>query len=326
MNDITHPLRQMKTKGFYGTIAWVTCLLLLWYLTAPVSYGQKTLAAAIMKEYQSHKVPTGLLQQADGMEAEKMVDAFLHYSHDSLPEVRRVAYQMIQRLATRHDDPKLHREVIKQWIEGLNDRDAGISSSLIEYLTAFNPSDFDPESRYKLSQRAKEKKAGQDKIILLTGYLHIDELLYNYRLMFNDKEKTDKRLRPYIQLAMARMNDSTAVRSIVEKVRRFPVNDDMVYDFYPLLVYTCQKPVYDFLFSVILSDKKDCLSSNPDKEKPIICAYRVIALMAPYLKDFPVSLDETGEAIIDNYPQTLAEVRQWIENHKDGYEIVTNKY
>jgi len=281
----------------------------------------KDLAKEIMDSYAVHKEPVASIKKCSEVKPEKLVDAFMPYSSGSNTEVRRNAIRMIHKFASRSNNSDLQSKVIRYFVELLDDKETSISGLALQYLQDYPTKAFDKETRYHLSERAKIKKFGQDRVILLTGYLGITELVYNYRKMLTENEVKDKRTRLYMQLAMARLGDTTAIGEIVALARKLPVTDDYVYDLCPDFAYTCQPQVYNILFDIILSDKKNCLSENPDNEKPIICAFRVIETIAPYLKNFPVPLDNQGDADITDYPATLAKVRTWINENKQKLEF-----
>jgi hypothetical protein len=75
-----------------------------------------------------------------------------------------------------------------------------------------------------------------------------------------------------------------------------------------------------------MSNKKDCNSSNPDNEAPILCAFRIIKFTAKYVKDFPVKTDKWGTAQMGDYDATLETVRAWIKENKDKYELINEVY
>jgi hypothetical protein len=81
----------------------------------------------------------------------------------------------------------------------------------------------------------------------------------------------------------------------------------------------------DFMLREILSDEKRCRSSNPDKEEEIICAFKIIEMVAPVIENFPVKITSYGEADIDDFDHTLNSVREWIMLNKK-YTIIRNIY
>jgi hypothetical protein len=299
-----------------------TAVFIAFVFMAPAqAQNAKELAKEIMDSYAAHLEPVDALRRLNEADADKMVDAFMQYVAAPEAEVCRTALNMIHRVASRRGDAGLQKQVVRLFIRSLDDSESTIVSQAVGYLAQYPPEVFDSESRYLLTQRAKEKKQAQNKVVMLTGYLGITELTYNYRQMLNDEKVKDKRLRLSLQLAMTRLGDTTAIRELLVLAKKIPVGDDFVYDFCPNLAYTCQKEIYNLMFDIILSDNKNCFSSNPDSEKPIICAFRVIETIAPYIKDFPVTFDNTGEVDIADYPATLATVREWIKRFRGEVEF-----
>lgn len=316
-------------KYDFVSIMRISLLLLITLALSPRLKGQDAhkLAAEYLQKYQSNIIDPDLITQLDRLPAGKVIAAFDPLTRDSLASVRLVGYRMIQRAGVNADTAGQDRQkAVKILAEGLNDKDAGNVGQIINFLQDFSPADFDPESRYYISQRAKASKPYQEKVILLTGYLDIDELLYDYRQMLGSAGHKSPKLIWAIQQAMARMKDTTALKTVMQQVQHFPVNDNVVYDLYPSLAYVRQKPAFDFLLNIILSDSKDCRSSNPDSEAPIICAFRIIEYVAPYIIDFPVKTNKYGDLEIDNYDQALIDVRNWIKEHMGDYELIRDKY
>ena len=109
---------------------------------------------------------------------------------------------------------------------------------------------------------------------------------------------------------------------MLAQIKQQPLNDDVVYELLPDLVYTRQKDALDYLVAIIQSDEKRCQSADPEAEQNIRCGYRVLELLAPVIADFPLTLDESGDLAVSDYPQALEEARRWLTEHED-YKIVS---
>ena len=148
-------------------------------------------------------------------------------------------------------------------------------------------------------------------------------------LNMTDQTTTLQRLLPRLsapdrwaaQLALARLGDREALATVLARAKRYPVNDDVVYELLPDLVYTRQKEAIDYLVSIVHSDEKNCQSADPEAEQSILCGYRVLELLAPVIRDFPLALDESGDLAVSDYPKALADARSWLKKHAD-YEVV----
>ena len=110
----------------------------------------------------------------------------------------------------------------------------------------------------------------------------------------------------------------------MERVERQPVNDDLVYEIVPYLVYTRRQEAFKFLERIIQSNESTYLSANADNEENILCGYRVLEYIAPVMINFPLPVDEFGELEINDYEAGL--VRQWMAEQEGDYELVMDRY
>ena len=122
-------------------------------------------------------------------------------------------------------------------------------------------------------------------------------------------------------LALARLGDNNALNIVLEKVKKAGVNDDVVDALFPDLIYTQQRRAFDYLVSVLYSDDANCQSPDPESSSTMNCACRVIEMLAPIIKDFPLKVEPGGDLATDNYLSALITVRDWFKLHP-RYEIV----
>lgn len=287
-----------------------------------------TLVSEFIEKYIDYIIDPHLttkMLQSDGMEILKELDPYLS---DTLVRTRTGAYWVAAKVGTTSDDNQVRLEAVKMLVGGLNDSDAGIVGYVISSMNGFQPSDFNAEQRYTIAIKIKAVPLTPhlDKLILLSGYIGIDELIYNYKNMLADEKLYGKKEKWNMKLAMARMGDAQAISEVVGRVSALRVNDDVIYDIYPGLAYTRQKQAFDILLHVIMSDEKNCLSSNPDNEAEIICAFRVLGYTAQYIQGFPLEINNYGEPVIENYDQALETVRKWITENKENYQLVGDVY
>ena len=103
------------------------------------------------------------------------------------------------------------------------------------------------------------------------------------------------------------------------------MNDNLVYNIFPDLVFTRRPEAIAFLIEEIGSNEKNCLSADVEREVSIPCGYRIMEQLAPVIEGFPFDLDESGDLKASNYPAALATVRQWFSDHKT-YVILNSRY
>ena len=56
------------------------------------------------------------------------------------------------------------------------------------------------------------------------------------------------------------------------------------------------------------------------------CAYRVMELLAPVIKDYPVAVGVDGGVVSENYPQALETTRAWFKQQNGKYEILRDAF
>lgn len=292
------------------------------------SQSPKELAESFMTDYLDYKINPKVTEKILQANAQKIINGLVPYLSDSLVRARTGAYWMISKAGSASDDAQARQQAVKILVDGLGDSDGGIAGSVISSLQGFKPSDFNSEQRYIISMKVKAVPLVPhlDKLILLSGYIGIEELIYNLKSMLIIEDLYGKKEKWNMKLAMARMGDASAISEVIGRIGALRVSDNVVYDVYPSLAYVRQKQAFDILLDIILSDEKNCLSSNPDNEAEIICAYRVMGFTAQYIEGFPLDVDQFGEPIIDNYEQALTTVRQWINENRDNYQLIKDVY
>jgi hypothetical protein len=261
------------------------------------------------------------IKKLDSYSLKNILQACSKPLSDSSTDVRKAAYELVYIMSLRKQDDSQVTRTVNILLSGCKDKESAIVYSNLKYLKYFKSGAFDAEARIKLAQIAREGTSYQDLVIRLTGLAGISDLIYDYSEMLEQKKYTSNKMRWALHLALARLGNAEEATYCVTKVKQMSVSDDVVYELLPDLAYTRTKEAFDYMLEIIKSNEKSCSSSNPDLEAKIICAYRVIQIVAPYINEFPVKVDKTGDIIATNYEQMLATVRQWIENNKSTYTL-----
>lgn len=267
------------------------------------------------------KTSAETIEKLDKFSLGKILESCSEALNDSSSDVRRISNELVYLVSMRkNNDPQI-KEAVNILINGCKDSDGGIVYSCLRYLRYFNSTDFNTEARIKLSQLAREGGSHYDQIIRLTGFVGINDLMYDYTEMLTQKKYTSKKIAWALHLTLARLGNSDELQYCLKRIKQLSVTDDVVYDLLPDLAYTRNKEAFDYMLDIINSDEKNCYSSNPDSDTKIICAYRVIGLVAPYINNFPVKTDKAGDLIASDYNQMLSNVRQWIATNKTTYTL-----
>ena len=289
------------------------------YAQSPVQYLTGYLAAVRNDNTQS--VPTVIF--ADNQNEAVLIQTVIPYLSDSLDLIRRKAYYITKRIGEKSADQQVRQQTVALLTKGIGDNDRGISGYNSNALKGFDKADFSQSEREALGSFINPQTPYLDQVVKLAGY--IGEESYRNGLVAIATSEVDFSIRWASRLARARMGDPASIDYIMRKLRQAPINDDLVYDVVPDLIYTRQGIVFKFLEDIINSDQASCLSADPDSDDKILCGYRVMEYLAPVIEDFPVAVDEFGDVQVDDYEQALVDVRAWFTANPN-YKIDSNKY
>ncbi len=128
-----------------------------------------------------------------------------------------------------------------------------------------------------------------------------------------------------ILLALVRIGDSESFETYYQDISNRVIGDKVVYSILPDMIYTRNKRVFDLLLQEMNTTIPRCYSANNDSEERILCAYRIMEEIAPYILRFPVAVDKSG-ALEGDYEQALEAVRQWMQNNQLEYSINMDKF
>lgn len=302
-------------------------LLFISIILASLSAFAQTPAALLkpyMEEVRSGKsvtVPDALLETSN---AQSVVDALLPYTMDTVAAVRSRAYFILQRTALASKEAMLKAEVLQHLIEGGKDKDSGLVGQLFSGLTQFNKNDFNDQAKDSLQSLFKLRPTNLDKLIRLIGFLNISAL--QNELLMMSQPGNSKRDRWAALIALARMGEPYALTSLMDRVKKLPVNDDVVYEVFPDLIYTRQKEAFNYMITALQSDEKNCESADPENAVAIQCGYRIMEQLAPVIRDFPLEVDASGDIKTKDYKKALTTARTWFKEKGEAYEIDITGY
>ena len=269
-----------------------------------------------VRQNQRPSAPQALWQNPEQHPA--VLQALSPYYTDTLSPVRAQAYYLAKQIGTHSQNEALRQQVVSRLTPGLRDPDPGIVGRVHSYLTAFDATDFSPAARQGITNLLSQSPTHQSQLLKLVGTLDMTEQIATLQRLLPTLSARD---RWAAQLALARLGDPEALATVLAQVKQQPLNDDVVYEALPDLIYTRQKDALDYLVTIVQSDEKRCQSADPEAEQNIRCGYRVLELLAPVIADFPLAIDESGDLAVDDYPKALEVARAWLESHPD-YEVI----
>jgi hypothetical protein len=209
-------------------------------------------------------------------------------------------------------------------IKGLG-KNPVLTRKAIERLQNFRRADFTEATRLNLKMVFNSVSSNKGDLAKLLAFVcgrDGIEALENEMSATNLNKQDQKDFR----LALIRAGDDRLEPKLLKSAKEQVVNDRFVYTLTNDLAYTRSKPIFDYLLELIMSDEKKCTSANNDNPEAMICAYRLIEKVAPYINGFPAKVNAYNELETKDYAKLLSEVREWINKNKNNYQLNTEIY
>lgn len=237
---------------------------------------------------------------------------------DSIADVRFKAITICARLGLKTNEDAFRQEAVRLLVTACNDKDISLAGSAMDYLTHFYSTDYTKETLDEIRGLLTKQPPLFEKLVRLAGFLEMkDQQSFFESILLTGKAST--KLQWNLHLALARMGRENSTAEILKLIKNYPVDDNVMYHILPDLVYTRQKPVFDYLLEILYSDKRNCTSPNPYYSGNILCGYRVMEALAPVVKDFPFKTNKSNEIITKDYEKALDVTRQWFKD-QTSYE------
>lgn len=270
-------------------------------------------------KYQS--IPKNLFQPEN---AKSTLTSVVPYLKDSSAIVRAKAYALVQLVGNTTRQDNLREDAVTKLAEGVKDRDSGNAGLAIGYLQGFRKEDYTSAVKDTLVNIFGRRPPHLKEYIKLIGFLELTQTRDDLRALAQ-QGNASRQDRWAALLALARMDDRYATDDVIKRVSKLPVNDEVVYQIYPDLVYTRRKEIIGILIDQLNSDAKNCESADAERPANIPCAYRVMEMLAPAIEGYPVKLDASGDIDAKDYTEALQKVRTWFRSHPD-YKINKDKF
>lgn len=154
-----------------------------------------------------------------------------------------------------------------------------------------------------------------DKWLLLAGFA-TDDPMPILRLLEGQKSQS---IQQAGKLALVRMGDESHTRSFLKAIKRIPLTDDFVYNIAPLIIYTRNKKVIQYLVDIIIENRGKCHPADAEIGGQISCSYRLVELLSPILQDTPIEMKK--EFSNADAKAQLGVARQWLKANKKRLRI-----
>jgi len=247
------------------------------------------------------------------------------YQNDSIDNIRKYTYLIADNLTKDDSDLLLKQNVVNFLLNGFSDKNSGNCGIVSDLLKKYPLKSFNITAQQKILKLLYKSPSYYHELIKLAGYVNPDstsDLIH--KLLLSRVVKNNESYWA-AQLALARIGDQSAIEFCMNQIKQMKVNDDLIYDFVPDLIYTHQHEAINYLVQLLYSKEKNCESSNPESTEMIVCGYRIMEYLAPIIKNFPLKINNTGDIDTNDYAEALQICRDWfIEN--PNYDIITENY
>lgn len=258
--------------------------------------------------------------------ANDLLSLLTSYYTDSLPQVRLKSYYLAYKVAQNVADSSLKQEAVMVLVFMLKDTDSGNVGNLTSWLSEFKSEDFNLQAKDSMVSALKTVNYYKADIIKLVAFLGLqDQQQFIKNNLLNDVYRSNKD-KWAAHLALARFGEESEIDFCLDMVKKQGVNDDVVYELIPDLIYTRQKKAIDYVIELLHNKATNCTSGNPEYGGPIMCGYRIMEYLAPVIKEFPLEKDASGDLKVKDYKKALKELREWFTVHQSDYEIISNTY
>jgi hypothetical protein len=248
------------------------------------------------------------------------------YLNDTLPSVRTEAYFLIGKLGRQSQQKNIRKEVVNILVRGWHDEDSGINGQVATTLTKFSTQDFDRTAVDSIRRLLDNLPPYKNKLFKLVGYLALQDQARIIKSHLEKQPPLSSKDRWAAYLALVRLGDQQSLDVILNQVRAYDLGDDVVYEVFPDLIYTRSYRSISYLVEILFNDEQNCEPPNGDSNTKINCAYRVMELLAPVIKDFPIAVGASGDLVERDYRKALTEVRAWFKQKDGKYEIIRDTY
>ncbi len=259
-----------------------------------------------------------------GKSRERLLGAVSEFFNDTVYEIRLEAYSIAYTTALKSTETDKRQMSVGIVVKGLNDSNGSIVRWASGHLSVFNREDFSNESRQVITKSINENKPGLAELVKVAGYLNIKEAEGAIVNIASYSKKTSVKWAAY--LALARMGKEEYINKVTAIVRKQGLNDDVVFELIPGLIYTRQKECIGYVIEALYENKKKCTSTNPDNPVRVQCGYRIMEYLAPVVKGFPYKVKVSGDIDTDDYKEALITIREWFLEKGSGYEIIDNSF
>lgn len=245
------------------------------------------------------------------------------FASDSNRSVQMQVCDLVHSMSIQSSDADERKAAVDILVDACRSEDPAVMGVALGYLRAFRTSDFTAPAKEHIRSFVTNGSPRLPELVRMAAFLQIDEL--RPQLWSLTAPQKPSAVRWAALIGLARLGDGKAIAQMMKHVKGQPVNDDVVYNLFPDLVFSRAYEAIAYMVAVIHSDANNCQSADAEKEARIPCAYRVVEQLATVIEGFPVQLDTFGDINTDDYPRALGMVRQWLLRQSE-YKLINDRY
>ncbi|MFT3737212.1 MAG: hypothetical protein QM786_00460 [Breznakibacter sp.] len=295
-------------------------LLLLPFCVLPVLSQEKYLIPKIMDQVAKGEPIYEYTDELAGYPPSiSLLEELGYYTNAPHPAIRQTAYRLIYQTSILSANEDVRKEAVRLIAEnGLADTEPAAKLRVLDYLDEFAPNDFSNSVRTKLASLLVSHTNKDLRLVRLAGRIDLTSVVPVLEQRMADAKKPKEQWA--IRLALARMGNESLKTYCLEKVKTLGINDNVTTYLLPDLVYIRSREAIKYMLTLVMQDDDACSSYDPDSERNVNCAFRVLEQVAPHVRDFPVKIKPSGDLDSNDYEQTLAKAREWITLHLETFD------
>jgi hypothetical protein len=265
-------------------------------------------------------IPESLLAAKDDP---KTLAFFSSLVSDSSYSVRAKRLELIYFVSSHSSNSSVRNRGVEMLLQPCIDGDIETAGIALDFIIKFQKTDFTPPVKDNVRKLVQRATLQYNEILKLAAFLELYDLTADIRRRSLTGNRPATRWAAL--LSLARMRDNDAASDIIRRVKKLPLTDDLVYRVFPDLIFTRNKSLINYMVEALMSDSKDCVAADAEREINIPCGYRIMEQLASIVDGFPLALDDTGDLQTNDYPAALQQAREWFINNTD-YTILNDQY
>lgn len=243
------------------------------------------------------------------------------FKSDTLSGIRSFRIQLINRAGTFSTDTSIRKKAVYELAEACKDEDETIRDFAAGSLKRFTKQDFTSQAKQHLKELLEYDHGYYKHVVQLIGWLDMQGERKQLEGLLEDTTHNNPEIKWKVHTALARLGREASIDYCVNYAKSKDMNDLLVRFVLKDLAYIKQKEAVGYLVSELYIDEQNCRAANPMSSARITCAYRIMELLAPVVKNYPYKIKYGTQLEAPSYDKALEDIRKWFKENPD-YEIL----